>query len=142
MKTIEYWMDGAGAEQRHAQSALMAQHCRAGSFERRFAILMNDNLRVTEDLETYVLFLFSSLYSCFTDMDGPQVCVQHAADGFRGGGIRVPGVAPKVGWAGEAICACLGALRHKRILTALRIDGRCVGVATKRLLACDIVGYC
>ncbi|KAF8130046.1 glycoside hydrolase [Mycena galopus ATCC 62051] len=53
MKTIEYWMDGAGAEQRHAQSALMAQHCRAGSFERRFAILMNDNLRVTEDLETY-----------------------------------------------------------------------------------------
>ncbi|KAF7354610.1 hypothetical protein MSAN_01374300 [Mycena sanguinolenta] len=54
MKTIEYWMDGAGAEQRHAQSALMAQHCRAGTFERRFAILMNDNLRVTEDLETYV----------------------------------------------------------------------------------------
>jgi beta-mannosidase len=63
-------MDGAGAEQRHAQSALMAQHCRAGSFERRFAILMNDNLRVTEDLETYVLFLFSSRYSCFTDMTG------------------------------------------------------------------------
>ncbi|KAF7331117.1 hypothetical protein MVEN_02452000 [Mycena venus] len=54
MKTIEYWMDGAGVEQRHAQSALMAQHCRAGSFERRFAILMNDNFRVTEDLETYV----------------------------------------------------------------------------------------
>ncbi|KAJ6473141.1 glycoside hydrolase [Mycena sanguinolenta] len=54
MKTIEYWMDGAGTEQRHAQSALMAQHCRAGTFERRFAILMNDNLRVTEDLETYV----------------------------------------------------------------------------------------
>ncbi|KAJ7210634.1 glycoside hydrolase family 2 protein [Mycena haematopus] len=54
MKTIEYWMDGAGPEQRHAQSALMAQHCRAGSFERRFAILMNDNFRVTEDLETYI----------------------------------------------------------------------------------------
>ncbi|KAJ7039370.1 glycoside hydrolase superfamily [Mycena alexandri] len=54
MKTIEYWMDGAGAEARHAQSALMAQHCRAGSFERRFAILMNEGFRVTEDLETYV----------------------------------------------------------------------------------------
>ncbi|KAJ7688246.1 glycoside hydrolase superfamily [Mycena rosella] len=54
MKTIEYWMDGAGAEARHAQSALMAQHCRAGSFERRFAILMNEGFRVTEDLATYV----------------------------------------------------------------------------------------
>ncbi|KAJ7166082.1 glycoside hydrolase [Mycena filopes] len=54
MKTIEYWMDGAGAEERHAQSALMAQHCRAGSFERRLAILMNEGFRVTEDLETYV----------------------------------------------------------------------------------------
>ncbi|KAJ7499902.1 glycoside hydrolase [Mycena latifolia] len=54
MKTIEYWMDGAGAEERRAQSALMAQHCRAGSFERRFAILMNEGFRVTEDLETYV----------------------------------------------------------------------------------------
>ncbi|KAJ7476843.1 glycoside hydrolase, partial [Mycena galericulata] len=54
MKTIEYWMDGAGAEEWHAQSALMAQRCRAGSFERRFAILMNDGFRVTEDLATYV----------------------------------------------------------------------------------------
>ncbi|KAJ7283262.1 glycoside hydrolase [Mycena rebaudengoi] len=47
MKTVDYWMDGAGEEQRHAQSALMAQHCRAGSFERRLAILMNENFRVT-----------------------------------------------------------------------------------------------
>ncbi|KAJ7688293.1 glycoside hydrolase superfamily [Mycena rosella] len=54
MKTIEYWMDGAGAEARHAQSALMAQHCRAGSFERRFAILMNEGFRVTEDLATWL----------------------------------------------------------------------------------------
>ncbi|KAJ7069084.1 glycoside hydrolase [Mycena belliarum] len=54
LKTIEYWMDGAGPEERHAQSALMAQHCRAGSFERRFAILMNEGFRVTEDLATYV----------------------------------------------------------------------------------------
>ncbi|KAJ7196944.1 glycoside hydrolase [Mycena pura] len=54
MKTIDYWMEGAGAEQRHAHSTLMAQHCRAGSFERRFAILLNEGFRVTEDLETYV----------------------------------------------------------------------------------------
>ncbi|KAJ7152225.1 glycoside hydrolase family 2 protein [Mycena crocata] len=54
MKTIEYWMDGAGKEQYHAQSALMAQHNRAGSFERRLAILMKEGYRVTEDLETYV----------------------------------------------------------------------------------------
>ncbi|KAF7300960.1 hypothetical protein MIND_00659100 [Mycena indigotica] len=54
MKTIEYWMDDAPKEQWHPQSALMAQHCRAGSFERRFAILMNEAFRVTEDLETYV----------------------------------------------------------------------------------------
>ncbi|KAJ7124468.1 glycoside hydrolase superfamily [Mycena epipterygia] len=54
MKTIEYWMDGAGAEEWHPQSALIAQHCRAGSFERRFAILMNEGFRVTEDLATYV----------------------------------------------------------------------------------------
>ncbi len=53
MRTIEYWMDGAPAQEWHAQSALMAQHCRAGSYERRFAIAMNDNFRVTEDLETY-----------------------------------------------------------------------------------------
>jgi beta-mannosidase len=47
-------MDGVGEEQRHAQSALMAQHCRAGSFERRLAILMNENFRVTTDLPTCV----------------------------------------------------------------------------------------
>nr|GAT54791.1 predicted protein [Mycena chlorophos] len=54
MKTIKYWMADAPKEQWHAQSALMAQHCRAGSFERRFSILMNEMFRVTEDLETYV----------------------------------------------------------------------------------------
>lgn len=52
MKTIEYWMDGADKSQWYAQSTLMAQHCRAGSFERRFAIAMNENFRLTEDLET------------------------------------------------------------------------------------------
>ncbi|KAJ3863761.1 glycoside hydrolase [Lentinula novae-zelandiae] len=54
MKTISYWMKDAAPKEWHAQSKLMAQHCRAGSFERRFAIAMNDNFKVTEDLETAV----------------------------------------------------------------------------------------
>ncbi|KAE9410164.1 glycoside hydrolase [Gymnopus androsaceus JB14] len=54
MKTIAYWMQDADAKEWHAQSKLMAQHCRAGSFERRFAIAMNDNFKLTEDLETAV----------------------------------------------------------------------------------------
>lgn len=52
MKTIAYWMQDADANEWRAQSKLMAQHCRAGSFERRFAIAMNDNFKLTEDLET------------------------------------------------------------------------------------------
>ncbi|KAJ4478306.1 glycoside hydrolase [Lentinula aciculospora] len=54
MKTISYWMEDADAKEWHAQSKLMAQHCRAGSFERRFAIAMNDNFKITEDLEIAV----------------------------------------------------------------------------------------
>ncbi|KIK67972.1 glycoside hydrolase family 2 protein [Collybiopsis luxurians FD-317 M1] len=57
MKTIAYWMQDADAKEWHAQSKLMAQHSRAGAFERRFAIAMNDNFRITEDLETRVLML-------------------------------------------------------------------------------------
>ncbi|KAF5354532.1 hypothetical protein D9758_011241 [Tetrapyrgos nigripes] len=63
LKTIEAWMGkprpkifenkGPGSDW-HAQSKIMAQHCRAGLFERRFAIAMNDNFRVTEDLEVAV----------------------------------------------------------------------------------------
>ncbi|KZT22841.1 glycoside hydrolase family 2 protein [Neolentinus lepideus HHB14362 ss-1] len=53
MRTINYWM---GDEQMHrfAQSKIMAQHCKAGDFERRFAILMNENFRLTSDFETHV----------------------------------------------------------------------------------------
>ncbi|KAI0671265.1 glycoside hydrolase [Trametes maxima] len=53
IKTVDYWLDGA-VEERWAQSKLMAQHNRAGSHERRFAILMNENFRVTSDLEAYI----------------------------------------------------------------------------------------
>jgi beta-mannosidase len=54
-KTIQYWMDGADEKEWYHQSPLIAQHCRAGLFERRFSIPMNENFRVTEDLETCVL---------------------------------------------------------------------------------------
>lgn len=52
LKTIEHWLDGADNSQRYAQSPLMAQHTKAGSFERRFAIAMNENFKLTSDLET------------------------------------------------------------------------------------------
>ncbi|TRM62026.1 glycoside hydrolase family 2 protein [Schizophyllum amplum] len=53
MSTIKHWMGDALASEYYSQSPLIAQHNRAGSFERRFAIVMNENFRLTEDLETY-----------------------------------------------------------------------------------------
>ncbi|KAH9480071.1 Beta-mannosidase B [Psilocybe cubensis] len=54
MQTINYWMQGADKYQFYSQSQLMAQHTKAGSFERRFAIVMNENFRLTSDFETHV----------------------------------------------------------------------------------------
>ena len=51
MRTIEYWLDGDDKE-RYAQSKLMAQHNKAGSHERRFAVLMNEMFRLTGDFAT------------------------------------------------------------------------------------------
>lgn len=51
LDTIKYWMDGAPESQWHSQSRLMIQHNRAGLHERRFAVLMNDNFRITGNLE-------------------------------------------------------------------------------------------
>ncbi|KAH9891930.1 glycoside hydrolase [Cubamyces lactineus] len=53
VKTVDNWLDG-DVKERWAQSKLMAQHNRAGSHERRFAIAMNENLRLTSDLETHI----------------------------------------------------------------------------------------
>lgn len=53
MRTIQYWMDNGDKTDLYAQSPFMAQHTRAGSYERRFAIVMNDNFRLTEDFQTY-----------------------------------------------------------------------------------------
>ncbi|KAF9554321.1 glycoside hydrolase [Agrocybe pediades] len=58
MRTISHWMQGVtqteGEGEWHAQSRAISQHVRAGSYERRFAIVMNENFRVTEELEKYV----------------------------------------------------------------------------------------
>ncbi|CAA7266101.1 unnamed protein product [Cyclocybe aegerita] len=54
ISTIKYWMQGVDASQWYSQSPLMAQHTKAGSFERRFAIVMNENFRLTSDFETHV----------------------------------------------------------------------------------------
>ncbi len=51
VKTVDYWLDG-NAKDRWAQSKSMAQHDRAGAHERRFAIVMNENFRLTSHLET------------------------------------------------------------------------------------------
>ncbi|KAJ8473477.1 hypothetical protein ONZ45_g16279 [Pleurotus djamor] len=53
MGTIKSWMVGADESDWYPQSIWMAQHTKAGSFERRFAILMNENFRLTGDLEIY-----------------------------------------------------------------------------------------
>ena len=50
VKTVDYWLDGK-TQDRWAQSKSMAQHDRAGAHERRFAIVMNENFRLTNDLE-------------------------------------------------------------------------------------------
>ena len=53
IRTVDYWLNG-NTRERWAQSKLMAQHNRAGGHERRFAIVMNENFRLTGDFETYV----------------------------------------------------------------------------------------
>ena len=53
VRTVKYWMDDPKLDfsKVHPQSKLMAQHCKAGSFERRFAMYMNENFPITGDLQ-------------------------------------------------------------------------------------------
>ncbi|OCH85238.1 glycoside hydrolase [Obba rivulosa] len=53
IRTVDYWLAG-NQKDRWAQSKTMAQHNRAGNHERRFAIVMNENFRLTGDLETHI----------------------------------------------------------------------------------------
>ncbi|KAI0073012.1 glycoside hydrolase [Panus rudis PR-1116 ss-1] len=53
IRTIDYWLAGNTAD-RWPQSRSMAQHCRAGSHERRFAIVLGESFRWTGDLEQHM----------------------------------------------------------------------------------------
>ena len=57
LSTIDHWMGSMRDDQkeRYAQAPIMGQHCRAGQYERRFAIPMNESFRLTSDLETCVV---------------------------------------------------------------------------------------
>jgi beta-mannosidase len=57
LRTIDYWLGPAkdDTEERRPQGAVMGQHCRAGGAQRRFGVLLGEDFRHTEDLETYVL---------------------------------------------------------------------------------------
>ncbi|KIM32355.1 glycoside hydrolase family 2 protein [Serendipita vermifera MAFF 305830] len=57
LRTVEKYFpegDKTPVAQRHPQSKEVQQHTKAGSYERRFAILMNENFRMTGDLESYM----------------------------------------------------------------------------------------
>ena len=49
-RTVDYWLDQDDS-QAYPQSKSMQQHNKAGSYERRFAGLMNENFRLTGDLD-------------------------------------------------------------------------------------------
>lgn len=59
-RTIEYWLeDGHTSEAekqklRYSQSKSMQQHNKAGSHERRFAVLMSENFRHTSDFDEHI----------------------------------------------------------------------------------------
>ncbi|KZV98784.1 glycoside hydrolase family 2 protein, partial [Exidia glandulosa HHB12029] len=53
IRTVDYWLNG-DTSQRYSQSKTNAQHNKAGAHERRFAILMNENFRLTNDFESHV----------------------------------------------------------------------------------------
>lgn len=54
MRTLEDFFpeNEASDIHRHPQSKALQQHNKAGSHERRMAVLMNENLKVTGDLES------------------------------------------------------------------------------------------
>ncbi|KAG8785886.1 hypothetical protein FRC20_010933 [Serendipita sp. 405] len=55
LATMEsYFADCDDTDQRHPQSQAIQQHTKAGSYERRFSTLMNENFRMTGDLESYM----------------------------------------------------------------------------------------
>lgn len=51
IQTVDWWLDGDDS-QRYPQSKLMAQHNKAGSYERRLATYINEEFKMTGDLDT------------------------------------------------------------------------------------------
>ncbi|THH14093.1 hypothetical protein EW146_g6196 [Bondarzewia mesenterica] len=79
LRTIYYWMGSLRDNERehYVQAPIMAQHCRAGQFERRFAIALNENFRLTSDLETYVRTLFMTIHNPFINLLGRSADKSH-----------------------------------------------------------------
>ena len=77
LRTVDYWLAG-DTKDRWAQSKSMAQHDRAGGHERRFAILMNENFKLTGDFETCAV---QRLDVCSPIvLTNAQACVQYTVD--------------------------------------------------------------
>lgn len=53
-RTVEAFFSSNDTSERFPQSTVIQQHTRAGSYEKRFAVLMNENFRMTGDLESYI----------------------------------------------------------------------------------------
>ncbi|KAG8945738.1 hypothetical protein FRC04_000597 [Tulasnella sp. 424] len=53
--TVDFWFEQRPNQgnQRYPQSQVVAHYCRSGSYERRFSILMNENFRISSDLEVH-----------------------------------------------------------------------------------------
>jgi len=140
LRTISHWMDGADKSEWYSQSTLMAQHTKAGSFERRFAIVMNENFRLTSDLETYVCSSGSLLVSddgwlgryVFNTQIMQSEAIGYAYQMWRRA------------WHGrgkEYVCCGVDHTQQVRILTdSVLLDFWCSCLAVERLLASYFLG--
>ena len=141
METIAHWMQGADSGQMYSQSPLMAQHTRAGSFERRFAIVMNENFRLTGDFERYVcvgytrgmsadeLTQIAAMYSPRNSCSLRPLVLHIGRGGASGEGGDVNSCVP-----------CLLVDPDKTYLTIKIVRWR-TGLANERLLAGRLLGH-
>ncbi len=141
METIAFWMQGADAEQMYSQSPLMAQHTRAGSFERRFAIVMNENFRLMGDFERYVCVGYGRGLSADELTQIAAMYSPRNSCSLRLLVLRIGrGVASGEGGDVNSYVPCLLVDAHDtyRTITTVRW---CAGLANKRLLAGGLLGH-
>jgi hypothetical protein len=128
LRTIEHWLGSSKNDprERRPQGRLMNQHCKAGLHQRRFAVLMSENFRFTDDLETYAY--------------NTQV-LQAEAIGFAYRSWRREWRGP-----GKEYVSTRFLLPTQNIMLIHRsfghVDCWCFGLAVERLLARDIMGTC